>query len=158
MPRLSRAIIGPIAIVLLISAAAVAGVIGVTHLAYPTVASYPDGDSEDAGKAVPVAGSDIPTVVLSSDAIEKIGLQTVAVTAGPATQMSVPYSAIFYDPAGETWVYVAVQDLVFQRKAVTVDVIDVKNVFLSEGPPVGTKVVAVGSAQLYGVEVGVEEE
>ena len=75
-----------------------------------------------------------------------------------ATQLSIPYSAVFYDPEGETWVYAGVEDLVFTRQHITVASIDGQNAVLSAGPPVGTKVVAMGSAQLYGIEVGVEEE
>jgi hypothetical protein len=158
MVRFTRARLGPIVIVLLISAAAVAGVVGVSKLGYPTIGEYPEGSAEEAGKVEPVAGSDLPHVVLSADAVQKIGLQVVPVASGPAPQMSIPYSAVFYDPSGETWVYVGVEDLVFTRQHITVASINAKNALLSAGPPVGTKVVAVGSAQLYGIEVGVEEE
>jgi hypothetical protein len=158
MVRFTRASLGPIAIVLLISAAAVGGVVGVSQLGYPTVAGYPDETSTDAGKSEPVAGSEIPNVVLSADAVQKIGLQTVPVASGPAPQVAIPYGAVFYDPAGATWVYVAVEALVFTRQPIKVASINADNAILSTGPPVGTKVVAVGSAQLYGIEAGVEEE
>jgi hypothetical protein len=158
MVRLTRARLGPIAIVLLISAAAVAGVIGVSKLGYPTVAGYPEGSSEAAGKVEPVAGSDVPRIVLSADGAEKIGLQTVPIASGASAQLSIPYAAVFYDPEGETWVYVGVEDLTFTRQPITVASIDGKNALLSAGPPAGTKVVAMGTAQLYGIEVGVEEE
>jgi len=158
MVRLTRARLVPIAIVLLISAAAVVGVIGVSKLGYPTVAGYSEESGEEAGKAEPVAGSEIPHIVLTADAVEKIGLQTVPVASGTAPQVSIPYSAVFYDPSGETWVYVSVEDLVFARQPITVVSINAKNAVLSAGPAVGTKVVSVGTAQLYGIEVGVEEE
>ena len=67
----------------------------------------------------------------------------------------VPYSAILYDAHGEAWVYTNPEPLAFVRHRVTIEhVIDGKAV-LGDGPDVGTKIVAVGAAELFGAELGV---
>jgi hypothetical protein len=160
MVRLSRATLGPLAIVILIIGVAIAGYIGVSKLGYPTVATYP-ATSDAAGRAEPVAGSDIPRVILSQDAAVRIGLRTTAVSSrlvDGKQQLSIPYSAVYYDPSGQTWTYVATEPLVFVRQAITVVSIIGDVAVLSAGPAADTKVVIAGSAQLYGTEVGVEEE
>lgn len=164
MTRFARARLGPLVMVLVIAAVAAAVVMGVSKLGYPTTATYPES-SEDAGAVEEVPGSDIPQVRVSAEAAEKIGLRTTQVTASvggvPAAgkaQLSIPYAAVFYDPEGGTWAYVAKEPLVFQRQAVAVVSIGTGGAVLSAGPPAGTQVVTAGSALLYGIEVGVEEE
>ena len=80
-----------------------------------------------------------------------------AVVAGKQ-QLTIPYAAVFYDPSGHTWTYVATEPLVFVRKTITVVSIQGETAYLSAGPPAGTAVVTVGVSALYGSEVGVEEE
>jgi hypothetical protein len=70
-------------------------------------------------------------------------------------RMVVPYSALIYDLQGNTWVYTSSEPLVFIRQPVVVDYIDGDNVVLLQGPPVGTDVVTVGVAELYGADTGV---
>jgi hypothetical protein len=45
--------------------------------------------------------------------------------------------------------------LTFVRGAVEIDTIKGDNVYLSDGPPTGTKVLAAGVPQVYGAEVKV---
>ncbi len=78
-----------------------------------------------------------------------------AVQGSEATRRVVPYSAIIYDLKGDTWVYVAIDTLTFQRQKVTVDFFRGQTALLSEGPPTGTLVVIRGPAELYGAETGV---
>jgi hypothetical protein len=52
-------------------------------------------------------------------------------------------------------VYVETEPLVYVRHAITVDRVDGDVAVLHDGPPVGTPVVTVGSAELYGVESGI---
>lgn len=72
---------------------------------------------------------------------------------GERIEKVVPYSAIYYDSRGDAWVYVNTENLVFQRQVVTIDSIVGDLVVLTEGPPLGTTVVTVGAALLYGTEV-----
>jgi hypothetical protein len=64
----------------------------------------------------------------------------------------VPYSAILYDPTGDTWVYTNPEPLVFAREQVDIERIDKDLAVLNTGPAVGTKVVTIGAAELYGAE------
>ena len=65
----------------------------------------------------------------------------------------VPYGAIYYDAKGAPWVYVNPEPLGFERKRIHIERVVGDLAVLSEGPPVGTAVVTVGAAMLYGVEV-----
>jgi hypothetical protein len=93
---------------------------------------------------------------LSGRAAERLGIATSTVTAGPAGGgLAVPYEAVLYDEHGETWTYTSPQERVFVRAAITVEEIADGLAILSAGPPVGTAVVTVGTAELWGVESGV---
>lgn len=93
---------------------------------------------------------------LSGRAAERLGIATAPVTAGPTGgRLAVPYEAVLYDEHGETWTYTSPQERVFVRAAITVVEIAEGVAILSAGPPVGTAVVTVGTAELWGVESGV---
>jgi hypothetical protein len=68
-------------------------------------------------------------------------------------QMVVPYGSVYYDAQGTAWVYVNPKPLVFERQRIVVERVVGDLAVLSEGPPVGTTVVTVGAALLYGAEV-----
>lgn len=68
-------------------------------------------------------------------------------------QKVVPYSAVYYDGKGVPWVYVNTKPLTFERQRIAVDRVVGDLAVLSDGPPVGTSVVTVGAALLYGAEV-----
>jgi hypothetical protein len=159
MVRLSRAKLGQLAIVIVLIGVAVATFIGVSKLAYPTVTGYPDSD--EVATVEPIQGTDTSRITLTADAAERIGLRTDTVTTTQVAgkpQLVIPYAAVFYDPLGATWAYVASEPLVFARQRIAVDSIQGDTAYLSVGPPDGAKVVTVGVAALYGSEVGVEEE
>lgn len=105
-----------------------------------------------------VAGADVRRVTLTAKAAERLDIQTVelieeAVTSG-AVRKVVPYSAVIYDPAGRTWVYVSA-GLSFLREPIGVaDIVD-DRALLSSGPTPGTRVVTVGAAELFGTETEV---
>ena len=65
----------------------------------------------------------------------------------------VPYSALYYDGKGTPWVYANTKPLTFERKRVEVERIEGDDAVLKDGPSVGTRVVTVGAALLYGAEV-----
>jgi len=69
-----------------------------------------------------------------------------------------PADALFYDPSGHTWVYVVRQPLQYAREPIAVDTVAAGIALLRAGPPAGTQVVTVGTAELYGTEAGVGEE
>lgn len=70
-----------------------------------------------------------------------------------AKQKVVPYGAVYYDAKGAPWVYVSTRPLTFERQPIVVERIEGDLAVLSEGPPVGTPVVSVGAALLYGAEI-----
>ena len=108
----------------------------------------------------PVKGTDVVRVVLTPEAARRIGVRTVRVRSdGPGTRLtSIPYSAVLYDPNGATWAYTSPEPLVYVRRDITVQRIDGDSAVLSKGPTVGTRIVAVGSTELWGVEYGGIEE
>jgi hypothetical protein len=68
-------------------------------------------------------------------------------------RMVVPYSAVYYDGTGAPWVYVNPEPLVFQRQRIEVERIVGNLAVITDGPPIGTKVVTIGAPLLYGAEV-----
>ena len=65
----------------------------------------------------------------------------------------VPNSAVYYDSNGDAWVYVNNEALVFERQPIVIASIIGDLAVLSDGPAVGTPVVTVGAALLYGTEI-----
>ncbi len=72
---------------------------------------------------------------------------------GDEKQKVVPYSAVYYDAKGTAWVYVNPKPLVFERQRIGVERVVGDQALLNEGPSVGTHVVTVGAALLYGAEL-----
>ena len=64
----------------------------------------------------------------------------------------VPYSAILYDLAGDTWVYTNPEPSVFVREQVDIERIDKDLAVLNSGPAAGIQVVTIGAVELYGAE------
>lgn len=71
---------------------------------------------------------------------------------GGTKRKVVPYSALIYDPHGQTWIYTSPKPRTFVRHKVEVDYIQGKVAVLKDGPPTGTVVASVGVAELYGTE------
>src|SRR6266850_5177490 len=97
----------------------------------------------------------IMKVTLTPKAAERLGILIDEVRVDPSGRRIVPYASVLYDLTGKTWVYISADPLTFSRGAVEIDTIKGDNVYLSDGPPTGTKVLAVGVAQVYGAEVKV---
>ena len=97
----------------------------------------------------------IKKVTLTPKAAERLGIQIDEVRADPSGRRIVPYASVLYDLTGGTWVYISADPLTFVRGAVEIDTIKGDNVYLSDGPPTGTKVLAAGVPQVYGAEVKV---
>lgn len=121
----------------------------------------------DEGKAEPAAvesvdGSDAKRVVLTPEAFERVGIETVAVqdappVAGQPPKKIIPYAAVLYDENGRTWTYVSPEPRTFLRAPITVEWIGGPSAVLTDGPAAGTAVVTVGGAELLGAESGVGE-
>ena len=97
----------------------------------------------------------IMKVTLTPKAAERLGVVIDEVRADPSGRRIVPYASVLYDLTGKTWVYISADPLTFARGAVVIDTIKGDNVYLSEGPPAGTKVLATGVPQVFGTEVKV---
>ena len=106
-----------------------------------------------------LAGTALSRVILTGEAAKRLGIQTAPVSdmrVRGTQRKVVPYSAVISDLHGETWVYTNPSPLTYVRGRINVDYIDGDLAVLSEGPPSGTKVVTVGSPELYGTEFGVD--
>jgi hypothetical protein len=106
-----------------------------------------------------IAGSSLSRVVLTDEASKRIDLRTEPIgdsQDGGTQRRAMPYAAIIYDKAGDTWAYTAGPEPgTFVRASVSVDSINGDIAYLKDGPAVGTRVVTVGVAELYGAEFGV---
>ncbi len=106
-----------------------------------------------------IEGSELSRVTLTEKAIERIGLELDVVdkifvkSSKAGWRLVVPYSAILYDAHGIEWVYTSPEPKLFVRQRIEVDFIKGDQAFLNKGPAVGTKVVKVGAAELFGTEL-----
>ena len=104
-----------------------------------------------------IDGSVLKRLTLSEKAAARLGVATAAVsedTGAPALTV-IPYSAVIYSNDGTPWAYTNPAGLSFVRHELGIDHISADRAFLTLGPPVGTLVVTVGAAELWGVETGV---
>ena len=92
---------------------------------------------------------------LRPDRIKTSTVREVERFGGDTARKVVDYAAVVYEPKGDTAVYTNPEPLVFVRKPVKVEYIDGDVAVLADGPPAGTAVVTVGTAELLGMEFGV---
>jgi hypothetical protein len=117
-----------------------------------------DDDHDDGpAKVEHLEESGLSRLTLTPKAAERLDIKVVpaseAVMARSASQRKVvPYAAVLYDANGDTWVYTSPEPQVFVRYKVNVEYIDADQAVLTDGPPVGTPVVTVGAAELFGTE------
>jgi hypothetical protein len=112
-----------------------------------------------------VAGSPIPQVQLTDQAIRRLGIATQPVRTATVTiggrrgqQKVIPYSAVIYDNDGSTWTYVNTAPRTFTRERISVLVIRGDVAVLSGGPEAGSPVVTVGAPELLGTEYDISGE
>jgi hypothetical protein len=139
-----------------------AGLLTAAALALAACSTAPAPDLAPPATVVPVKGSDIPRLELAPSAVQRLGIQTQPVTAAApgtagATEV-IPYPAIVYDTDGSSWAYVALTPDTYVRRPITVTVIRGDVALLSTGPPVGARVVTVGTAELLGTEYDISGE
>jgi len=100
-----------------------------------------------------IEGTDLSRVTLTEKAIERVDVRTTLVIEDEGTgRKIVPYASIIYDVNGNTWVYTGPEPRTFVRAPIVVDRVEGDNVYLTDGPPVGTAVASTGVAELYGTE------
>lgn len=111
-------------------------------------------ESEPAARVEAGEQEGISRVILTSRAAERLGIETTTV-AEQGEHLIVPYSTLIYDTHGETWLFTVIGPETYMRAPLTIDYIDGDRIFLLDGPDIGTEVVTVGVAELYGTETGV---
>jgi hypothetical protein len=116
-------------------------------------------ETQPAAVVKQVKGSEIKRVVLTAEAAKRLGIRLTTVKrAGVGTLTVIPYSAVLYDPNGDTWTYTSPNPLEFVRQDITVDRFEGNKAILAKGPPPGAEIVDVGSTEIWGVEYGGIEE
>jgi hypothetical protein len=116
-----------------------------------------EDEAESPAEVVAIKGTGFSRVTLTEDAVRRVGIEVRAVAPGP-TGTQIPYGAVLYDPKGATSTFVQTGPLSYARQPITLDHIEGGIAFLTAGPPVGTMVVTVGAAELYGAENGVGDD
>lgn len=106
---------------------------------------------------VHIDGTELSHLTLTPKAMERLDIQTAFVQEAQVSRSSsprkvVPYAAVLYDASGRTWVYTRPEPQGFLRHQIVVDYIEGNTAVLSDGPPVGTEIVTVGGAELFGTE------
>src|SRR5215470_19540810 len=87
---------------------------------------------------IPVAGSQIPRLELTSDAIQRLGIATQPVRPAPASAAAtgarevIPYSAVVYDTDGSTWAFVNTVPRSYLRQPITIAAINGNVALLSK--------------------------
>jgi predicted small lipoprotein YifL len=107
-----------------------------------------------------IAGSQVARLQLTGQAIHRLGIITQPVREAPTAKgprKVIPYSAVVYDTDGSTWTYVNTART-YVRQPITIAEIHGSVAVLSAGPPVGSAVVTVGSAELLGTEYEISGE
>jgi hypothetical protein len=116
---------------------------------------------DQAASVEPIKGTSYNTVTLSAEAAQRVGIKTATISekriAGKQRKV-IPYAAVSYTPNGGTFAYASPKAHTFVRRPLSVETVRNGEAILSHGPPVGTAVVTVGSAELFGVEYEFEPE
>jgi hypothetical protein len=136
-----------------------AAAMSVAILATPCVSALAAETAETTGKAPArveaTTDAKIKKITLTPKAAERLGILIDEVRADPSGRLIVPYASVLYDLSGKAWVYISAEPLTFVRGPVEIDTIKGDNVYLTDGPPVGTKLLVAGVPQVFGTEVKV---
>ncbi|MEC5179376.1 hypothetical protein [Arthrobacter sp. CG_A4] len=112
----------------------------------------PASVAEAPAKVEKNATTGIAKLTLTQRGVERLDLKTEPVAVGTGTDVLVPYASLLYDANGKTWVFTNPAPRVYERQAVTVTKVEAGVVTANAGPAVGTAVVTVGAAELFGAE------
>jgi hypothetical protein len=131
--------------------------LGATALSACSGTTEEEAAGDEAASVEPIKGTDYNTITLSAEANERLGIETATVSEKRGRKV-VPYSAVSYTPTGGTFVYTSPADRTYVRRPIKVETVRRGKAILSQGPRVGTAVVTVGSAELFGAEYEFEPE
>ena len=112
---------------------------------------YETASHHEPAKLEPIKGTDVHRVVFDAEGAERVGLQTAPIRQNGQGTV-IPYDAVIYGADGNTYTYTAPEPLTYVRQEIDIDHVDGDSAMLSDGPPVGTEVVTVGAAEVYGTE------
>ena len=99
----------------------------------------------------PIKGTDVQRVIFDAEAAKRVGLKTAPIRQDGQDTV-IPYDAVIYGADGNTYTYTAPEPLTYVRQQIDIDHVVGDSAMLSDGPPVGTEVVTVGAAEVYGTE------
>jgi hypothetical protein len=116
-----------------------------------------EAGADEAASVEPIKGTDYNTIKLSAEAAERLGIKTGTISEKRGRKV-IPYAAVSYTPNGGTFTYTSPKALTFVRQTLKVETVKGGEAILSKGPPAGTAVVTVGSAELFGAEYEFEPE
>jgi hypothetical protein len=108
----------------------------------------------------PIGDGGLNTLALTAEAASRLGIKTTPVRTEVVAHVRktvIPYSAVVYDATGASWAYTTSKPLSFVRHPIVVARVAGDLAVLSSGPSVGTQVVSVGVAELFGTEFEFEE-
>ena len=112
---------------------------------------YETASHHDPAELEPIKGTDVNRVIIDAEGVERAGIQTAPIRQN-GQETVIPYDALIYGADGNTYTYTAPEPLTYVREEINIDHVAGDSVMLSEGPPVGTEVVTVGAAEVYGTE------
>lgn len=124
----------------------------------------PDEDDDDAadaaeGTAPNAAGTtSVRYFLLSAKghgfaAGERVAVRLASAESGQK-RIVVPYSAVIFDTKAQAWVYAMTAPMTYLRQKVEVETVIGSKAVLKSGPDLGTPIVTVGVAELWGAETG----
>jgi hypothetical protein len=129
------------------------------QLAATTAMSGSDDNGKEALKKsrpaqiAAIEGSKTKQLTLTEKAANRLDIQTRVMAEGSG-KLTTPYASVVYDSDGGTWVYALTKPLTYVRQKIVIETIKGDLAYLKSGPPMGTSVVIVGVAELYGTEKG----
>ncbi|HEX6257562.1 MAG TPA: hypothetical protein VFZ70_17265 [Euzebyales bacterium] len=101
-----------------------------------------------------IEGADVAHLTLTSSAERRLDITTTTVEQVDGTTV-VPNAAVIVDEHGGFWVYTNPEPQGFVRAPIEIDHEEGDLAYLADGPPVGTSVVTLGAAELFGAERGI---
>lgn len=117
--------------------------------------------AENQGAAKVVEANGVQRVTLTDKAQQRLGIQTAPIAragGGGGVRMTIPYAAVLYDASGHASTFTSPAPRTFVERPISIAYVRGGRAYLKSGPPAGTPVVTLGSAELLGTAHGVEEE
>jgi hypothetical protein len=112
---------------------------------------YETASHHEPAKLEPIKGTDVHRVIFDAEGAKRVGLKTAPIRQNGEGTV-IPYDAVIYLSDGKTYTYTAPEPLTYVRQEIDIDDVVGDSAMLSDGPPVGTEVVTVGAAEVYGTE------